>query len=44
MQLYNRFETIDAACEAIWQYVLNNGELFKFVKSDKKRYSICCKD
>jgi len=44
MQLHDRFETIDAACEAIRRYVLDNGESFKLVKSNKKRYSICCKD
>jgi hypothetical protein len=44
MQLYDRFETIDTAREAIRRYVLGNRELFKLVKSDKKRYSICCKD
>jgi len=44
MQLHDRFETIDAAREAIRRYVLDNRELFKLVKSDKKRYSICCKD
>ena len=39
-----RFESIDAAKEAISQYVLNNGESFRTVKSDQKRFVICCKD
>jgi hypothetical protein len=44
MQLHDRFESVDAAREAIRRYVLDNGESFKLVKSDKKRFSICCKD
>lgn len=44
MQLHNRFETIKAACEAIKRYVLDNRESFKVDLSDKKRYSIICKE
>jgi hypothetical protein len=44
MQLHNRFDSIDAARDAIRQHVLDNGESFKLVKSDKKQFSICCKD
>jgi hypothetical protein len=29
-----QFELIDAAKEAIFQYILNNGKSFKTVKSD----------
>ena len=44
MQLHDRFELVNAAREAIRRYVLDNGESFKLVKSNKKRFSICCKD
>ena len=40
----DQFESIKAAREAISQYILNNGESFKTVKSDKSRFVICCKD
>jgi hypothetical protein len=35
---------VEAACEAIKQYVLNNKESFRVDKSNKKRFSIKCKD
>jgi MuDR family transposase len=44
MQLHNQFDSIEAACEAIRRYVLDNGESFKGVKSDQKRFSIACKE
>ena len=44
MKKGDQFESINAAREAITQYVLNNGESFKTVKSDQKRFVICCKD
>jgi hypothetical protein len=44
MQLHDRFDSIEAACEAIRQYVLNNGESFKGGKSNQKRFSIACKE
>jgi len=40
----DQFESIKVAREAISQYVLNNGESFKTVKSDQKRFVVCCKD
>jgi hypothetical protein len=44
MQLYNHFKTIKAARKAIKRYVLNNGESFKVDLSNKKWYSIICKE
>jgi hypothetical protein len=44
MQLHDCFESIAAACEAIKQHVLNNRESFKCNKSNKKQYSIICKE
>src|ERR1700728_3634886 len=44
MRQGTQFESINAAKEAISQHVLNNGESFKAVKSDQKRFVICCKD
>jgi hypothetical protein len=44
MQLHNQFESLDAACNAIKAYVLDEGELFKTVVSNKKQYIIKCKD
>jgi hypothetical protein len=44
MQLHDHFETIKAAHKAIKRYVLNNGESFKVDLSDKKQYSIICKE
>ena len=44
MKLGDQFESISAAREAITQYVLNNGESFKTVKSNQKRFVIYCKD
>jgi hypothetical protein len=44
MQKGDTFESLAAACEAIKAYVLNQGELFKTVASDKKRYIIRYKD
>lgn len=43
MQLGDRFESIEAACEAIKRYVLDEGESYR-EKSDKKRFTIVCKD
>ena len=44
MQVHDQFESIDAARQAIRPFVLDNGESFKVVASDKKRYIIRCKD
>jgi len=44
MQLGDQFQSIDAACEAIRRHVLDNSESFKLAKSDKKRFSIICKE
>jgi hypothetical protein len=44
MQLGDIFDTIQDACEAIKTYVLSCGESFKTVASNKKRYTIVCKD
>jgi hypothetical protein len=44
MQQGDKFNSINSAREAIKRYVLNNGESFKLKKSDKKRYSIVCKE
>jgi hypothetical protein len=44
MQKGDRFESIAAAYDAIKAYILNQGESFKTVASDKKRYMLACKD
>lgn len=44
MQLHDCFESIEAACEAIKRYVLDNRESFRCNKSDKKWYFIICKE
>jgi hypothetical protein len=44
MQRGDRFESIDAAYEAVKAFVLDQGESFLTVASDKKRYIIRCKD
>jgi hypothetical protein len=44
MQKGDRFESINAAQEAIKAFVLDEGESFKTVSSDKNRYIVQCKD
>jgi hypothetical protein len=44
MKLGDQFESINAAQEAITQYVLNNSKSYKTEKSNKKHFVICCKD
>jgi len=44
MQLSDQFATVEAAREAVKQYVLNNRESFKVDKSNKKRFLIKCKE
>lgn len=44
MQVHDQFESIDAVRQAIKAYILDNGESFKVVASDKKRYIIRYKD
>jgi len=44
MQQGDRFESIEAAREAVKAFVLDEGESFLTVASDKKRYIIRCKD
>jgi hypothetical protein len=43
MQLYNKFKSVAAACNIIKAYVLDQGELYKTVVSNKKRFIIKCK-
>jgi MuDR family transposase len=40
----DQFKSIAAARSAITKFVLDQGESYKLVASDKKRYIICCKD
>ena len=44
MERGDRFESIQAAKEAINRYVIDNGESFKVKRSDKKQYHIICKE
>jgi phage terminase large subunit-like protein len=44
VQLHNVFPLIKTACKAIKQHVLDNSELYKTIKLDKKRFVIRCKD
>jgi hypothetical protein len=44
MQFGDQFNSIEAAREAIRQYVLDNGESFKVDKSDQKRFFTLCKE
>jgi hypothetical protein len=44
MQIHDQFESIDAARQAIQAFILDNGESFKVVASNKKQYIIRCKD
>jgi hypothetical protein len=44
VQLHNVFPSIQAVREAIQQFVLSEGELYKTKKSDKTKYVIVCKD
>ena len=44
MQLGDRFDSIDAARNAIKAFVLDQGESYKTILSDKKRFIIGCKD
>jgi hypothetical protein len=44
MQKGDRFESLDAARNAVKAFVLDQGESFTTVASDKKRYIIRCKD
>ena len=44
LKLKDEFESISAARAAITKFVLDQGELYKLVASNKKRYIICCKD
>jgi hypothetical protein len=44
MQKGDKFESIAAAREAIKAYILDQGESFKTIASNKKRYIIGCKD
>jgi hypothetical protein len=43
IQLHNKFESVAAAHDAVKAYVLDQGELYKTVASDKKRFIIKCK-
>jgi MuDR family transposase len=44
VKLNNVFESVAAARTAITKFVLDQGESYKLVKSDKARFVICCKD
>jgi MuDR family transposase len=44
MQLGDRFKSLEAARDAIKVFVLDQGESYKTVSSDKTRYIIECKD
>jgi hypothetical protein len=44
MQLSDQFATVEAAWEAVKRYVLDNRELFKVDKSNKKRFLVKCKE
>ena len=44
VQLGDIFDSMEAACEAVQRYVLDEGELYKTAYADKKRYIIICKD
>jgi hypothetical protein len=44
MELGDRFESIEAACEAVKAFILDQGESFRTVASDKTRYILRCKD
>jgi hypothetical protein len=44
VQLKDQFLSIDTAHKAIEAYVLDQGESYKLVASDKRRYIISCKD
>jgi hypothetical protein len=44
MQLSDQFESIQAACDAIKRFVLDQGESFEVEKSDKKRFTVVCKE
>src|SRR6266576_3006198 len=44
VKLGDHFPTVDAAREAIQQFVLHNGESYKTESSNKTRYTICCKN
>jgi hypothetical protein len=44
MQLGDQFESIDAACKRVKAFVLDQGESFLTVASNKKRYIIRCKE
>jgi hypothetical protein len=43
MQLHDKFSSITNARDAIKAYILDQGESFQTVASDKKRYIIKCK-
>jgi len=44
VQLNDQFPSIDAARTAIKAYILDQGESYKTLSSDKSRYIIGCKD
>src|SRR5277367_2776458 len=44
MQLGDRFQCIETTRDAVKAFVLDRGESYKTVSSDKKRYIIECKD
>ena len=44
MQLGDRFESLEAAREAVKAFVLDQGESYKTVSSDKTQFIIECKD
>ena len=44
MQLHDRFKSIKAARDAITRFILDEGESFHVENSDKKRFTVVCKE
>jgi hypothetical protein len=44
MQLHDQFPSLEVARGAIKRHVLDEGESYKTIKSDKNRFVIACKD
>ncbi len=44
MELHDEFQSIEDARRAVKAFVLDQGESYKIINLDKKRYTIACKD
>jgi hypothetical protein len=44
IQKGDTFSLMETACNAVQRHILNDGELYKTIKSDQKRYILQCKD